>query len=1292
MKHTVPWTCCLAMLAAMWWTADARAADDPAWTGNMARNPCFEEDWVNANGEGHVLSFKGDWYYNQKDLIPDYWELKGDWTWSKTAAHGGQHTLKLAAGATASQTFPRAISQEGGGAWGGSVTPPLPIAKEEEAKFAQPWRVRAWCRGGGSLAITCGKGTVTAMAKGGHDWELVSVELPVAQIGPPSSPAIIVLTGPGEFDDVVIQEKLPPAANLLANPSFEKVDKTGYPIGWSRQKKFRAIGPTYYVWTDWNHYFRENRGGVSLDPLISHSGKQALRFDVFPGDEKLVESDLILLNQEKYHPIEVGAYVRADRINLIDIRCVDQDGEYMPAYRPRQPENSQGGTALFGNGTFEWRYVRKFFGSLGGKPLKGFRVRLCARGMNGHTLDDAGTRSYAMASGTVWWDDLHVCERTTDAAAIRARGVQVPASAKPQSGPLSEPVLDLGQRFYGENALSYSFTNRGDGGKFQLQLTTTVPGDPSSTARSLPVDIPKAQRRMLTIPYRIDRLAGELEKQGTFQVAILRDQKPLAEATYHFNTWPVIVDIDVSRHYNLPNENPVTVSLNLGVADATLARVKTLEVQLVRPSDKRILATQTFADLNKAFADSLAALPKKREQSYEFNLPTPAWWVDRTNLILTKIDLTPLRVWPHHEPTRDTVLLVRGLDAAGAELFRQQSDPFCRMQPPPRQPAIDKVEIRDDGAVLINGQPRFLTGATHQSTRIVHSPPIIAQLGLMGHRLTQDMKNEEVEKMWQTLGLYALQAKPDPSIGGTVPVLGLTDAQKKNLAAWVGRGGMKNVVSMNTGGWEATIDFDDPQQVARHRAANDLVRQLTGRPLAISTSGAFNAWWLHKLTPYDINHAETELWGPMDFNVIYTPYMKRAGKKTAWVYLPQLYDNHPFERYRFETYENIIRGSAGVSMIQGIGDPTFNRGLAGELRYLEQPLYSLEKPPAVVLDPPISHKVTRYKNKTYILATNAGPIQIGDWKWNAEIKRSGKASREGDSMNRMWFRPGGIRIHGFRGLPMPELVRKGDKIVQYVWLDPAETPQWVMVAVRGDGRFAHNGVLGNFNFQTFKEQYGNILMYSELNHSVWHDINYVMDDATYQRAVKVMGKAEADQIRHGALQGRARVDKIAYQPEHFFNLGAKPPAGRWHRIEMDADKIGLVGKLVDGFAYLCKDGRALWDLSALERDGKVARVFCENTVGIDRALLADVKIQVPGLKKGAQVRVLFEDRTITADDGGFRDNFEGVDTYGHEAGGVIGDLFGFVKDPDRELARMIPSGYGYSYGPTAVHIYEIPNE
>src|SRR5437867_1131637 len=68
------------------------------WSGNFAKNPGFEEDFVNVHGEGHVLSFKGDWFYNQKDLVPDYWNLAGAWTWGTDKPKTGGHYLKLAAG------------------------------------------------------------------------------------------------------------------------------------------------------------------------------------------------------------------------------------------------------------------------------------------------------------------------------------------------------------------------------------------------------------------------------------------------------------------------------------------------------------------------------------------------------------------------------------------------------------------------------------------------------------------------------------------------------------------------------------------------------------------------------------------------------------------------------------------------------------------------------------------------------------------------------------------------------------------------------------------------------------------------------------------------------------------------------------------------------------------------------------------------------------------------------------------------------------------------------------------
>ncbi len=1260
----------------------AAEPNEPGWSGNMVRDPGFEEDFINNNGEGHVLSFKGDWFYNQQDLAPDYWPIAaGTWSWNDQAPHSGKHSLKLGADAKVQQIFPGAVYQEGGSAWQGGAIKPITITKAD--KLRQSWRAIVWCRGGGKITL----GTIEATAPASADWQQVVVDCPADKV-PADGGMTIVLAGPGEFDDLVVQEKLSPAPNLVANASFEALDTEGYPQGWSKQKKFDWIGPTYYVWTDWMHYHEENRGPVGVDPIVSHSGKRSLRFDVYPGDEKFVESDLITLNQDAPHLIEVGAWVCADRVKMIDIRCVDEDGANLPCYYPIQPEYSSGGTALFGNGTFGWRYVRKYFQPPFGAPAKGIRVRLASRGFNGDTLDDSGTRSYAMTCGTVWWDDVRVTERTSDAAGLTARGVKIPAADVAPSTDVRDASIDFGERMFGDNELAVTLTNAGAAGSFSVRLTTTLPDEKAVVTESTAVAIAANASGTLKAPYSIDKLAGELLKQGSLRVELLRDGKAIADTTYAFNTWPVVVDIDISRHYNLPTENPDTTSLNLGVTSATLAKVTKLEIDLRRASDGASLGLQTITDLKAAFAKTLAELPKKKEESYEFNLPTPSWWTDRHNLIIVKLDLSQLKVWPQDNPTRDTVLQVRGLDASGKVLFTEKSDGICRVNAPPRQEAIASVKVREDGAVLINDKPRYLTGATHQDQRITHTPEIMAQLGLMGYRLFGG-EFAEVRKMWKNLGLYMIQWKPGEKDGTTQVYVDFTDAQKKALQDFVAAGGMESIVSVNTGGWESSIP-DTPEAREKHQAVNKFIKDLTKRPLAWSSSGAFNAWNMCTFPYYDIVHAETEMWGPMDFDVIFLPYMKRLRKDpTTWVYLPQLYDNTPYERYRFETYENIIRGSAGVEMIQGIGDPSFNRGLAGELRYLEAPLNSSEKAPAVTMEPNVSNIVRHFNGKTYILATNSGPIIIGRWSWNTDTKQSGKASHEGDSINRMWKRPDGMRIHGFRGLSHPELIQKGDKIVQYIWLDPKETPQWVMLAVRGDGRFSHAAVQGKFDYETFRQNYGNIFMYSELEHSTWHEINWIMDPPTYDRAVRIMGKKWADDLKKSTDAEREHVDKTIYRAENFHAFGDLPKAGEWHRIEMDADQLGLTGTLVDGFAYLAKGGRALWDNTALERNGKVVRVFCEDSVGIDRADLSSVRVNVPGLKAGAKVTALFEDRTITASDGGFTDDFQGVDTYGFEAGGVVGDMFGYVKDDNRELPRMMPSGYGYTYGPTAVHIYEI---
>src|SRR5262249_11886327 len=140
--------------------------------------------------------------------------------WNDQAPHGGKHSLKLGADAKVQQLFPGAVYQEGGSAWQGAPTKPIAITKPE--KFRQPWRATVWCRSGGKITL----GPIEATAPASAEWQKVVVHCPADKV-PPDGGMTIVLAGPGEFDDLVVQETLSPAPNLLANASFEAVDAQG---------------------------------------------------------------------------------------------------------------------------------------------------------------------------------------------------------------------------------------------------------------------------------------------------------------------------------------------------------------------------------------------------------------------------------------------------------------------------------------------------------------------------------------------------------------------------------------------------------------------------------------------------------------------------------------------------------------------------------------------------------------------------------------------------------------------------------------------------------------------------------------------------------------------------------------------------------------------------------------------------------------------------------------------------------------------------------------------------------
>jgi len=133
-------------------------------------------------------------------------------------------------------------------------------------------------------------------------------------------------------------------------------------------------------------------------------------------------------------------------------------------------------------------------------------------------------------------------------------------------------------------------------------------------------------------------------------------------------------------------------------------------------------------------------------------------------------------------------------------------------------------------------------------------------------------------------------------------------------------------------------------------------------------------------------------------------------------------------------------------------------------------------------------------------------------------------------------------------------------------------------------------------------------------------------------------------------------------------MGRVPAAGAWARVELPLERIGADGRLLDGVGFIHPRGSVQWGrTSILAPGGEELEVWGDDIqVAPDR--LARTKISVDGLRAGARVRALFEDRELTAANGYFVDDFRGRDLYQRFGGGPT---------------------LGYGDAPVALHIYEV---
>jgi len=430
----------------------------------------------------------------------------------------------------------------------------------------------------------------------------------------------------------------------------------------------------------------------------------------------------------------------------------------------------------------------------------------------------------------------------------------------------------------------------------------------------------------------------------------------------------------------------------------------------------------------------------------------------------------------------------------------------------------------------------------------------------------------------------------------------------------------------------------------------DYSRRATGKPIMVGHGGYWNRLEFEKAPFFDIYDPETEPWYPAN---LHTDLQPLVNGRAAVIWLrPQMYEDVPYERWRFHAYVELMRGCRGWQFAHGPGDASLFRGLHGEMEFMKPIVASNDSGPAVDVQPWFEHWSRRRDGKTYVLAATTHGLTFGTWKWdqagNCPTGRARVTSSQAEVRNEAnSYGIGasavtGPAVHGIQYLPGARTWPAGTKLVQWVQTDAAAPPTNLLTFIKSDGRWTHAAAWGTYDLASLR---------ADPKRSYWFLQTF------YRHADGFLGWDTS-------LVGKA----MEYVPQDLAAMGAMPRPGEWIKLELPLEQVKAVGGLIDGVGSLHEGGIIRWGHTSLvEPDGQET-VLWGDDIQLAPSQLAKVHIRVKGLHVAAKVKVLFEDRDLTAAEGEFTDDFRGADLYQRFGGGY---------------------GTGYGDAPVAFHGYEI---
>jgi hypothetical protein len=667
---------------------------------NLLSNPGFEMDWMHNHVTAttrFLLLEQSDWGYAQSDGLPDCWVIRGvppSTRQDPGAARFGKASLRLQGTATQVVYLCGDTDPRSGGAFYAPFRP-LPASLLQGLK-PRPLRIGAWCRTKDAATQPTLKVSVehsrgerivpksysATFAKGTHDWEHQEIVVPVAADLGPAHAAVVTFSFQGQgtawFDGAyVVEEPGPNDANLLANGSFEALEKH-WLKGWSKPELWSWSRSTYYRFTGWSHEAGQMKGGASIIPA-GREGGHALQLTVLPGDNLAVKSQPIVLNQKQPRVLEASLWVRADNLRWLEIMAQDETGQWLPQqdFAGAWGSDEQYRNRLHGVGTHDWEFLRKHFAPH--KPIKEMTLWLCARGMDGKLMQ-------RNVVGSAWFDDVALNERDTPRTDLEKRGVKFP---KPETADTQSFVirdLDFGERMWGKNELRLRVWNPSRepalrGNEWPLRR----PNGEIQVLRGEPSLAPGQRETEVVVPYDLAEMCADWQRQYRFD----------GPWTLPFGTASSPITIRQGGSYVYPDEK-LDVGINLNISQATLQGATSCRVVVKHPKRERVVLN--INDVAGAFWTADRERPPLLELGH----------VDGRNLIALSIDAGELPVHEWTGPVRDCRLVVTLTGKDNKVVTTQSGEFFGFLQKPPAPTlpdTIERTQVVEGGSLLVNGKP-----------------------------------------------------------------------------------------------------------------------------------------------------------------------------------------------------------------------------------------------------------------------------------------------------------------------------------------------------------------------------------------------------------------------------------------------------------------------------------------------------------------------------------------------------------------------------------------------------------